>query len=254
MAVLTTHRAFLLGYLPPLAGVSYNTLAFIEGAQRQPHLRERATQRAATLRAPDPAREAEPAPAATAPGEAPSIGNRGALDRIEALLQDAGLPGLPRPRDLASYTEWAQRIQREVRTALAGSVEGLAAYNLGALLGDLALTLNLLALVHELRPRPDEEPPWLSAQRRGLLADVERGRVRLALLCRGPATAPTGARAGAGPLPPEVTDEANRCLRHLDADLSTAAAAASLQRHLLQRVAAIEAAFPAPPGKPRARG
>lgn len=232
MAVLTTQRAFQLGYLPPLAGVGYNTLAFLEGAQRQPHLRERAALRAAAQRSGDgnaaPA-EATDKSAADNPGDpADPIG------QVEALLRSAGLCETPRPRDLNTYTTWAQHIQREVRTTLADDVVGLSCYNLGALLGDLALTLGLLALIHELRPRPDEEPPWLSAQRRGLLADVERGRVRLALLCRAPQ----------GTLPAEVAEEATRCLRHLDADISTATAAATLQRQIAQRVSAILAAFP----------
>lgn len=228
MAVLRNHQAFQLGYLPVLCGFIYNGLAVVENARRQPHLGERAAHKAQLLRSPDP----PPDPGAGMP-VTPLLAAMAQIDQVEELLQEVGLKVPARPADLldlSGYTEWAQRVQGEARVALGEGTQ--PAYNLGALLGDQVLTLHLLVLVHELRPRPDEEPPWLSAQRRGLVADLERGRVRLALL-RGPQ----------GGLPSAVTEEAGRCLRHLDADVTTALGAGNALRGLLQRVTAILAAF-----------
>jgi hypothetical protein len=104
-------------------------------------------------------------------------------------LLGAELPGPPpmRPRDHAGAIAWARDIGQRALAATSGSTEQTAALLLGMAAGDLVHSLELHALVHELRAAGSQA---LEAQDRALTAAEDTARQRFALAAQNPSLPP----------------------------------------------------------------
>ena len=110
-------------------------------------------------------------------------------DLMAVTLLTAELPGPPpmRPRDHAGAIAWARDISQRTLAATAASTEQTAALLLGLAAGDLVHSLELHALVHELRAAGTEA---LDDQDRALTAAEDTARQRFALAAQNPSLPP----------------------------------------------------------------
>lgn len=148
----------MLGYLPPVAGVWFNTVALVaEGGFED--------------------RE-------------PVDGYDVALSRlaqIDELATEAGIVALrPRAEDPADYGAWAEAVFAVASDALGAEPPSAVAHLLGYVLGEAVATLDALAVVNRLRAALPPEHLWVRLQRDSLERERETAERRLGRLATHP--------------------------------------------------------------------
>lgn len=142
---MNQRNSFLLGYLPPVAGVWFNTVA---------------------LAAEGGFDDCEPV------GGYDLALTR--LARIDELAAEAGIVALrPRGEDPADYGAWAEAVFAVATDALAAEPPAAVAHLLGYVLGEAVATLDALSVVNRVRAALPPEHLWARLQRDSL--ERERG-------------------------------------------------------------------------------